>query len=75
MTTVYRITSRDGSSIGEANSIDGIVELVKGAQPGQYQINRLSLEPATGDLRSWELGTITKTDDGLITLDLPPWID
>ncbi len=75
MATIYRVTSCDGVPIGEADSIDGIAELVKRAQPGRYRIERLSLEPATGDLRSWDWGAITKSRKGRITLDLPPWMD
>ncbi len=75
MPAIYHVISRDGFSLGEADSIDGIVELVKAAGPGCYRIERLSLEPATGDLRSWEWGAITKSREGLIALDLPPWID
>jgi hypothetical protein len=75
MATVYRVVSRDGDTIGDADSIDGVVEIVKDAAPDRYRIQRLSLDPSTGDLRSWDWGAITKSRKGLITLDLPPWTD
>jgi hypothetical protein len=55
--------------------VDGIVELANVAPPGHYRIEKHSLDPATGELRSWNWGTITKDRKGGIKLDLPPWVD
>jgi hypothetical protein len=60
MPLVFRVTARDGGSIGETDTMDGVLELAKGAPPGHYRIDKISLDPATGDLRSWEWGTIIK---------------
>jgi hypothetical protein len=73
--TTFRVTSCDGASIGEAVSIDGIIEIVKKAPPGRYGIQKETLDFATGDLRSWDWGAITKSRKGRITMDLPPWVD
>jgi len=73
--TAYRVTSRAGASIGVADSLDGIVEIVRSASPGRYRIYKNSLDPGTGDLQSWDWGAIAKSRKGRITLDLPPWVD
>jgi hypothetical protein len=75
MTTVFRVIAHDGGSIGEADSIDGVVELAKSAPPGRYRIEKVSRDPATGELRSWEWGGVIKNRKGAIKLDLPPWLD
>ena len=75
MPTSYRVISRNGRSIGDADSIDQVVEIVKNAAPGRYRIQRISLDPNSGDLRSWDWGAISKSRKGRITLDLPPWMD
>jgi hypothetical protein len=75
MPDAFRVISRDGVPIGEADSIDGIVEIVKKASPGRYRIQKEAIDPATGNLRSWDWGAIGKSRKGRITLDLPPWMD
>jgi hypothetical protein len=72
LSTAYRVASRDGTSIGEADSIDGIIEIVKNAEPGRHRIYKDSLDPDTGDLQSWDWGTISKSRKGSITLALTP---
>jgi hypothetical protein len=74
MATIFRITSRSGASIGDANSLDGVVEIAKSAPPGRYRIEKISLDPATGEVRSWKWGAVRKDRQGGIKLDLPPWI-
>ena len=75
MSAIYRITSNDGIVLGEADSVDGVVEVVKSASPGRYRIEEVSPNATTGDLQSWEWGAIIKSFDGQITLDVPPWLD
>ena len=75
MPAAYRVISRDGDCIGDADSIDGVVEIVKNAAPGRYRIQRVSLDPDSGDLRSWDWGAISQSRKGRITLDVPPWMD
>ena len=75
MAIVYRVSSRDGTTIGESDSIDGVVDLVKQSKPGRYRIHRISQDPTTGELQSWDWGGIAKSRKGGITLDLPPWMD
>ncbi len=71
----YRVISLDGASVGDSDSIDGVVEIVKSAVPGRYRIQKDSVDPDTGEPRSWDWGAITKSRKGRITLDLPPWMD
>jgi hypothetical protein len=75
MATVFRVTARASGSIGDAYTMDGVVELAEDAAPGHYRIDKISLDPATGDLRAWEWGEVIKEKNGGIKLDLPPWID
>jgi hypothetical protein len=75
MPTAFRVTACAGGPIGDADTIDGVLELAKGAAPGRYRIDKISLDHKTGDVRSWEWGEVVKDPDGGIRLDLPPWID
>jgi hypothetical protein len=75
MATVFRVTAGASGSIGDAYTMDGVVKLAKDAQPGHYRIDKISLDPATGDFRAWEWGEVIKEKNGCIKLDLPPWID
>jgi hypothetical protein len=76
MPAAFRVTARAGDGlIGDADTIDGVIELARGAPPGRYRIDNLCLDRATGDLRSWQWGEIEKDPDGGIRLNFPPWID
>jgi hypothetical protein len=75
METVFRVIARAGAVLGETQTMDGVIELAKGARPGRYRIEKVSLDPATGELRTWEWGAVIKQRNGAIKLDLPPWID
>jgi hypothetical protein len=74
MSLAFRINARTGIPIGDADTLDEVLELAKGAPPGRYRLDRFYSDPATGDLRSWEWGAITKGPRGGIKLELPPWI-
>jgi hypothetical protein len=76
MATAFRVTDRDGGGlIGDADTINGVIELAKAAPPGRYRIDNISHDRHTGELRAWELGEIEKGPAGEIKLDLPPWFD
>jgi len=74
MSMGFRVTARTGDPIGDATTMDDALELAKAAPPGRYRLDKLYLDPATGLLRSWEWGAITKGARGGIKLELPPWI-
>lgn len=59
------VLPRDGASIVEADTLDGVIELAKNAPPGRYRIDKVSWDPATGNLRSWNLGVIIKDRKGI----------
>jgi hypothetical protein len=75
MATVFRVTARAGGSLGDASTMDEVIELAQCAPPGRYRIEKVSLDSATGELRCWEWGAVIKDRKGGIKLDLPPWID
>ena len=60
------VLPRGGASIVEADTLNGVIELAKNAPPGpSYRIGKVSLDPATGDLRSWNMGVIIKDRKGI----------
>jgi len=71
----YRVFSSDGKPIGDADSIDGVVEIARSAIPGRYRIDRIAADPglAVATSRTW--GAVIKSRKGEITLDVPPWVD
>ena len=74
MPTLYRVIAPDGASLGEGNSIDEIVEIVKQAQPGaRRRPDPDRSDAATGSTRTW--GEVIKTMRGRIKLNAPPWAD
>jgi hypothetical protein len=75
MPTVYRLVGPDGGAIGDADSVDGIVEIATKAAPGRYRIEQILDAPGpAGELtRDW--GALIKTRRGRVKLDLPPWFD
>lgn len=75
MPAVYRVISRAGKMIGEADSLDGVIEIARKARSGRYRIDKISLDPSTGQSKSWTWGKVIKSPDGRIELDLPPWTD
>jgi hypothetical protein len=72
MPTAFRVISRADGPIGDADTMDEILELAKGAAPGRYRLVKFYLDRATGDLRCWEWGVITKDRRGGIRLEIPP---
>jgi hypothetical protein len=71
----YRVFSSDGNSIGDADSIDGVVEIARNAGPGSYRIDHISADPGSAVPTSRTWGAVIKSRSGQITLDVPPWID
>lgn len=75
MPPIYRVFSPDGDPIGDADSLDGVVEIARNAAPGRYRVNRITSDPASGEERSLTWGAVIKSAKGRIKLDVPPWAD
>jgi hypothetical protein len=75
MPTSFRIIASAGGPISHADTIDDVLAFAKGSPPGRYRIDKIWLDRDTGDLRCWVWGEVIKAADGLIKLDLPPWLD
>jgi len=75
MGALYRVFSPNGNPIGDADSIDGVIEIARNALPGRYRIDSISADPDSGVPRSWTWGAVIKSRKGRIKLDVPPWID
>ena len=71
----FRVLAQAGGPIGDAVTMDEVLELTKGAPAGRYRLDKLYRDPATGLVRAWEWGAITKGPRGGIKLELPPWIN
>jgi hypothetical protein len=75
MATLYRALAPDGTLIGTADSIDGIVQFIRNALPGRYQIDVISVDAGSAPSSSRGWGTVTKSPGGRIEFDLPPYMD
>jgi len=73
--TLYRVISPDGTALGEGNSIDEAIEIVRRAKPGRYRVDLVpdGADSAADSARNW--GEIIKTIRGRIKLAAPPWAD
>ena len=74
MSTAFRVTVRDGGSIGDADTLDGVIELVQSAarpisDREDLPRSRHGRPPGLG------MGEVIKDLKGGIQLDLPPWTD
>jgi hypothetical protein len=75
MGACYRVFAPDGSPVGDADSIDGVVEVARSVVPGCYRIDRISADVGLAVTTSRNWGAVIKSRKGRITLDVPPWID
>jgi hypothetical protein len=71
----YRVFAPDGNPIGDADSIDGVVDVARSAVPGCYRIDRICAQLGSAVSTSQTWGAVIKSQKGQITLDVPPWID
>jgi hypothetical protein len=75
MAAISRLVAPDGSTAGEAESLDGIIEVARVAAPGRYRLEQTCPDPGEEAPGPWVWGEIIKGPVGTIELDLPPWID
>ena len=43
--SVFRIVDRDGEILADADSLDGVTEIVRRAPPGRYHVDEISADP------------------------------
>ena len=72
MPIAYRMLARSGP-IGDAHTLDEVLEVAGAAPPGRYRLLKFFLDRATGDLRCWEFGAIAVDRRGGIRLEIRPW--
>ncbi len=75
MPTHYRVIGPDDGLVGEGNSIDEVVEIVKQSAPGRYRIDLIQTGVGTDADSSRTWGEVIKTVRGRIKLSGPPWLD
>jgi hypothetical protein len=73
--TLYRVVAPDGSTLGEGNSIDEIIQFVKQSPSGRYRVDLVQSGPGNDDETSRTWGEVIKTIRGRIKLNAPPWAD
>jgi hypothetical protein len=71
MPTAYRLLGRAGGPIGDAETLDEVLESARAVPPGRYRLIKFYLDRATGELRCWEWGTITRGNRGELRLEIP----
>jgi hypothetical protein len=72
MPTAFRVLARAGSLVGDADTIDEVLELVKAAAPGRYRLIKFYLDRPSGDLRCWAWGLVAHDRRGRVRLEIPP---
>jgi hypothetical protein len=75
MAAFCRVFAPDGSPVGDADTIDEVVEIAREAMPGRYRIDCIATDVVTGMPASRTWGAVIRSRKGRITLDVPPWID
>jgi hypothetical protein len=68
----YRVLARSGEPLGDAATIDDVLGLAMAAPPGRYRVIKYFLDRTAGDLRCWQLGSVTRDRWRGIRLHLPP---
>jgi hypothetical protein len=75
MSTVYRIVGGDGVAMGDADTIEGLVENAKNAPAGLYRIEQVRVGPNRPEETTRDWGELIKSRKGRIKLKVPPWVD
>ena len=71
--SLFRIVDRDGEMLADADSMDGVTELVRNAPPGRYQVDEISAVPLPSGHTARRCGTAIRHDDGRVILGPDPW--
>ena len=71
--SMFRIFDRDGEMLADADSLNGVTELLRHTPPGRYHVDEISAKalPSGHTARRW--GIAIRHDDGRVILDPDPW--
>ena len=69
----FRIVDHDGEMLADADSLDGVTEVIRNAPLGRYHIDVISVEPLPSGHTARRWGTAMRHDDGRLILDPDPW--
>ena len=71
--SLFRIVGRDGEMLSDADSLDGVNEIVRRAPTGRYHVDEISADPPSSGQTSRRWGSAVRHDDGRVILDPDPW--
>ena len=71
--SLFRIDDRDGEMLADADSLDGVTEVVRKAAPGRYHVDEISAVPLPSGHTSRRWGSAIRHEDGRLFLDPDPW--
>jgi hypothetical protein len=71
--SLFMIVDRNGELRANADSLDGVTEIVRHTLPGRYQIDEISAEPLPSGNTARRWGFAFRHDGGHVILDPDPW--
>ncbi len=71
---MFRV-SHGGEAIDDAQTIDGAREVVRGLQPGRYDVDEIRVDPFPSGHTSRQWGRMIRRPDGRVEDEPWPWQD
>jgi hypothetical protein len=71
--SLFRIVDRDGEMLADADSLDGLTEIVRHAPTGCYHVDEISSTPLPSGHTARRWGSALHHEDGRVVLDPDPW--
>ena len=71
--SLFRIVDRNGEMFADADSLDGVTEIVRLAPPGRYHDDEISATPLPSGHTARRWGSAIRHNDGRVFLDQDPW--
>ena len=71
--SLFRIVDRDGEMVADADTLNGVTEVVCNAPPGRYHVDEISVDPLPSRRTARRWGSAIRHNDGRVILDLDPW--
>lgn len=69
---MFRV-SHKGKGIGDADTVEGAREIVRGEPLGRYDVDEIPAEPFASGHTSRRWGGRIKRPDGIVSLEPDPW--